>query len=59
MRVGERVAVRIRYNGSWADGFEIVAIEEGGYRVRRRSDGAVLPVTTPADDLRPVVSSAT
>lgn len=57
MRVGERVAVRTRYNGSWADGFEIVSIEDGGYRVRRTSDGAVLPVTTPANDLRPAVPS--
>ena len=50
---GTAVEVRNRFEQRWARGFEIVAVEEGGYRVRRLSDGSVLPVTIAADDVRP------
>jgi hypothetical protein len=43
VRPGRRVEVRNRFDGSWSGGFEVVDWVDGGYRVRRRSDGAVLP----------------
>lgn len=55
MRAGEQVEVRVRFTDSWSPGFEIVEAVDGGYRIRRRSDGAVLPETTSEADLRPVV----
>jgi hypothetical protein len=37
----------------WARGFEVAeAIEDDGYRVRRLSDGSVLPTDIAADDVR-------
>lgn len=41
--VGSSVAVRTRYLGSWTTGFEIAELLDDGYRVRRVSDGTVLP----------------
>ena len=45
---GTRVEVQSRFDRAWARGFEIAEqIPEGGelrYRVRRRSDGSILPV---------------
>ncbi len=49
---GTRVEVFSRFDRSWARGFEIEAFEGTGYRLRRRSDGAVLPVLFAADDVR-------
>ena len=51
------VAVRSRFDGSWATGFELVDVATGGdgamrFRVRRVSDGWVLPTAFGADDLR-------
>jgi hypothetical protein len=56
VRPGTRVEVRGRFESRWSRGFEI-ADREGDpqqprYRVRRRSDGAILPVTFSEDDLR-------
>lgn len=50
---GARVTVRSRFLGEWCRGFEIVDVVkgDGGYRVRRTSDGAVLPVVFSADDV--------
>jgi hypothetical protein len=53
MEPGERVEVWCTYTGGWAPGFEIVGVEAGTYRLRRRSDGVVLPGLTGAADLRP------
>jgi hypothetical protein len=55
---GMRVEVRCSYEGSWSRGFEIaeVVLEQDGvatYRLRRHSDGAVLPVLFPACDIMP------
>ena len=46
---GSRVQVRTRFDGTWARGFVVseTVAHEGGpprYRLRRISDGAVLPV---------------
>ena len=48
-----RVEVRSRFDGSWCRGFEIGGVLEDGesYRIRRVSDGVVLPVTISADDI--------
>lgn len=56
VRPGTRVEVRSRFDQRWARGFEVTdVVEEGGarrYRLRRRSDGSVLPVLFDADDVR-------
>jgi hypothetical protein len=51
-----RVEVRNRLDGSWSRGFEIVEqlLDEGGkpkFRVRRISDGYVLPAVFSAEDV--------
>jgi hypothetical protein len=56
---GTEVEVRTRYEGRWASGFEVDAVHRDGgdrndrYVVRRRSDGAVLPVAFHAAEIRP------
>jgi hypothetical protein len=52
LREGTRVEVRTGFDRSWVNGFTIEAVLEQGYRVRRRSDGEVLPATFGADDVR-------
>jgi hypothetical protein len=49
---GLRVAVQTR-SGQWSSGFEIAEITSRGYRLRRISDGAVLPFDFELDELRP------
>jgi hypothetical protein len=54
---GTRVEVRSRFNRAWARGFEVVesvadAGTDPGYRIRRRSDGSVLPVVFSPEDVR-------
>jgi hypothetical protein len=49
---GTRVEVRNRLDGTWSRGFEIVGPIDGGYRIRRLSDGTQLPVTFTAGDVR-------
>jgi hypothetical protein len=52
------VEVRCRFGDRWVDGFEVCeAIADDDrvrYRLRRRSDGAVLPTLFGADDVREV-----
>ncbi|MGH8986309.1 MAG: hypothetical protein ACRDY6_20895 [Acidimicrobiia bacterium] len=56
MNLGSRVEVRARFDQRWARGFELVEIvnDEGEdrYRIRRRSDGSVLPALFIDDDIR-------
>lgn len=56
VRPGTRVEVRSRFDGHWAHGFEVCdAVDEAGdvsYRLRRRSDGSVLPVLFSHEDVR-------
>jgi hypothetical protein len=56
VKPGTRVEVRGRFEARWSRGFEIAAREDttgdARYQVRRRSDGAILPVTFSEDDLR-------
>ena len=42
---GTRVEVRSGYRSSWARGFEVAGVDGEEYRVRRVSDGTVLPAT--------------
>ena len=52
LEAGMRVEVRRRFDAHWARGFEITAVTEGGYRVRRLSDGEELPVEFAIEDIR-------
>jgi len=57
---GTVVEIRTRFLSNWAPGFEIVVVDGDRVAVRRRSDGAVLPVTISLDDVRPAqISSRT
>jgi hypothetical protein len=50
---GARVEVRRRFDQSWARGFEIADVLAEGYRIRRRSDGSVLPADFRFEEVRP------
>lgn len=52
LQAGARVAVHTRL-GQWSSGFEIAEVTERGYRLRRFSDGAVLPFEFHSHELRP------
>jgi hypothetical protein len=51
---GTRVDVRSRYVGTWSRGFVVAEHVQGdGYRVRRVSDGSILPEPLSSDEIRP------
>jgi hypothetical protein len=56
VKPGTRVEVQSRFDRAWARGFEVAEeLGEGEscqYRVRRRSDGSVLPVLFGGDEVR-------
>jgi hypothetical protein len=58
MKPGTRVLVRSSFDGSWASGFVLESEERDetgkiiGRRVRRLSDGMVLPKLFPPEDVR-------
>ena len=52
MTPGTRVEVRSRFDQRWGRGFEIAEIEDAGYRIRRLSDGTVLPTVFRDDEVR-------
>jgi len=52
LALGTSVEVRRRFDQAWARGFEVASASDDGYRLRRQSDGAVLPVSFPPDDVR-------
>ncbi len=58
VRPGTRVEVRSRFESKWTRGFEVADQAESDahgvatYKVRRRSDGSILPVTFAEADLR-------
>ncbi len=55
MHSGVLVEVRRRYDGGWSHGFEIAEqTGPGSYRVRRLSDGVVLPAEFALEDVRQV-----
>jgi hypothetical protein len=53
LQPGSRVEVRRRFDQRWSRGFEIVEVLEKGYRVRRISDGSVIPTEFGVDEVRP------
>ena len=53
LRAGTRVEVATHFTGSWTGGFEVVGLESSGCRVRRLSDGAVIPTDFDLADVRP------
>jgi hypothetical protein len=56
LRPGMRVEVSTRFCGDWAAGFEIASVDDRGCRVRRISDGSLLPVDLSHPRVRPAVS---
>jgi hypothetical protein len=50
---GRHVEVRNRFTGAWSRGFDIADVVAGGYRIRRLSDGSVLPARFLSEDVRP------
>jgi hypothetical protein len=53
LAVGTPVEVRNRFCASWSDDFEIAERAGNGYRVKRRSDGYVLPTVFGPGEVRP------
>ena len=53
LRPGVRVEVATRFTGHWAGGFEVASVDEDGCRLRRTSDGALLPVDFAFPSVRP------
>ena len=54
LQSGTEVEVRRRFDQAWAHGFVIDDVDDAGYWLRRKSDGALLPVAFRADDVRSV-----
>jgi hypothetical protein len=54
---GTEVEVRTRYLSNWVTGFEVDSVHGDRVGLRRRSDGAILPVTMSVDDIRPCQTS--
>lgn len=58
MKVGTKVEVRSRFDGSWSGGFALETEERDesgrivGRKVRRLSDGMVLPAVFDVSDVR-------
>ena len=52
------VEVRNRYDGRWGGGFQVAEETPSGYRLRRLSDGSVLPEEFSAEDVREVEAPA-
>ena len=56
LRAGDEVEVRNRFDRHWVGGFALHAVVGGAagtrYRIRRHSDGAVLPALFDTTDVR-------
>jgi hypothetical protein len=53
MEAGTKVEVLSRFDGSWSRGFEIAErLDDRTFRVRRLSDGSVLPSEFTAEEIR-------
>lgn len=50
---GTAVEVQCRFDQRWTRGFTVVDVTREGYRLRRQSDGSVLPAWFPREQLRP------
>lgn len=49
---GTPVQVRDHFEFAFRSGFEVSSSTPAGYRLRRRSDGAELPIDFPSGDVR-------
>jgi hypothetical protein len=49
---GVEVEVRTHFTARWSGGFEVDRVVGDRVRIRRRSDGVVLPVALEVDDVR-------
>jgi hypothetical protein len=58
--MADEVEVRTRFCGEWVGGFEVIELDEqsDNVRVRRRSDGTVLPGTFAPHEVRFIGSVA-
>jgi hypothetical protein len=52
LAVGTKVEVKQRFDGRFTKGFEVASVDSGGYRLRRQSDGTVLPVVFARAEIR-------
>ncbi len=53
MKTGDHVEVRNSFDNQWSRGFEVTEVlDDDTLRIRRRSDGAMLPVVFGRDDVR-------
>ena len=59
MHEGQPVEVHTTFDDSWSPGFEIAEVMPEGFRVRRMSDGSLLPGVTSSSDVRPCSSPTT
>ena len=55
---GTTVEVRSRFDQRWTTGFTVADVADEGYRLRRQSDGTVLPAWFPREQLRPLGRTA-
>lgn len=54
LSVGDQVQVFSAFERTWIRGFAVAEVlREGSYRLRRLSDGSLLPDATGGNDLRP------
>lgn len=51
--MGTKVEVRRRFDQHWSRGFEVVDTVDGGYRLKRQSDGTLLPTVFEDEEVRP------
>ena len=59
MKVGDQVEVHSSFEDTWATGFEIADVVDGGFTLRRVSDGRILPSPTDPGDVRPASTYST
>lgn len=52
LRPGTPVEVRSSFDRRWTRGFRVESVDGGGYRLRRLSDGSVLPTVFSFDVIR-------
>ena len=55
---GTTVEVKSRFDQRWTRGFTVADVADEGYRLRRQSDGTVLPAWFPREQLRPLGRTA-
>ncbi|MBV8690426.1 MAG: hypothetical protein JOZ37_04195 [Actinobacteria bacterium] len=49
---GTAIEVANRFTEEWSSGFEVLEVVADGYRIRRRSDGTVIPTTFTVSEVR-------